>query len=64
MIPIPYAPWYLGTGTRDAIIDAVARAADWSDLARRLAPLGLVIEADGTEPLELVRRPAPACPVH
>ena len=53
------------TPVRAHVEAALATARDWADLGRRLAPLGILIEAEGAVPLEVVRRSAPrGAPLH
>ena len=52
-------------GTRSRVEGALAAARDWADLARRLEPLGLLIEVEDALPLDAVRSRAPrGAPLH
>ncbi len=50
----------LRTDMRDAVLGAIADAQDWTDLTTRLEPLGILVEVETPQPLEIVRRTAPA----
>ncbi len=52
------------TGMRTAVQGAVADARDWSDLTTRLEPLGILVEVETPQPLEVVRRAAPGGEYH